>query len=117
FGKLAIEKKLNQSAPWSPKNGWRASYIEKILRTRAVLGEFQPHRLDKEGKRVPDGEAIVGYFPAVIEPETWHALQSRMAGNRGKGGRTGKATNVFQNLVKCGYCGGAMVFVDKGKLP
>jgi DNA invertase Pin-like site-specific DNA recombinase len=117
LGKFAIEKKLNQSAPWRPKNGWRSSFIEKILRTRAVLGEFQPHRLDKDGKRVPDGDAIPGYFPAVIEPETWHTVHSRMASNKGTGGRTGKATNVFQNLVRCGYCGGSMVLINKGDPP
>jgi len=125
FGKGVIERKLNHSAPWTPPKsdkhkgaGWRASYIEKILRNRAVLGELQPYRLeqDKDGKRVrvPDGEPIAGYFPAVIEPAVWHRCQSVMSGNNGTGGRTGKATNVFQNLVKCAYCGGSMVFINKG---
>lgn len=123
FGKGLIERKLNKEAPWSPpKNakrkgdGWRASYIEKILKSRAVIGEFQPHRIE-ERNRVPDGDPIANYFPAVVDPETFHAVQQKLKGGRGTGGKTGKGTNVFRNLVKCGYCGGSMVFVNKGKPP
>lgn len=114
LGKNSIEKRLNETAVWIPENGWHASYIEKILRTRAVIGEFQPHRLDGDGKRVPDGEPIPNYFPAVVDPKTFHAVQRLIASNRGTGGKTGKALNVFQGLVRCGYCGGPMVFIDKG---
>lgn len=124
FGKGFLERKLNEEAPWSPPkspkrkgDGWRASYIEKILKSRAVIGEFQTYRLDKAGKREPVGDAIAGYFPAIVAPETFRAVQEKLKGNKGGGGRTGKASNLFQNLVKCGYCGGSMVFVDKGKSP
>jgi DNA invertase Pin-like site-specific DNA recombinase len=117
FGKNTIAAKLNKEAGWKPEKGWFGSYVEKILRSRAVIGEFQPHRLDEHGKRVPDGEAIANYFPAVIAPETFHLVQSRMAGNRGTGGQTGKANNIFQNLVRCGYCGAPMIFLDKGQPP
>ncbi len=47
FGKLAIEKKLNEGAEWQRKNGWRASYIEKILNNRAVIGDYQSRSADK----------------------------------------------------------------------
>ena len=33
------------------------------------------------------------------------------------GGRNGKISNLFGGLVKCGYCGKSMRFVDKGKPP
>lgn len=42
-GPELLGKELNHSDSWKPKNGWRKSYINKILRNRAVLGEFQPH--------------------------------------------------------------------------
>ncbi|MHC1769010.1 MAG: recombinase family protein [Verrucomicrobiia bacterium] len=133
FGKGVIEKKLNQQATWTPPgrngkaSGWRASYIEKILRNRAVMGEFQPHRRERkvlddgEEKRVrlPEGDPIADYFPCVVEPKLFYAVQRKMkaaaAIDGNGGGRTGKAMNVFQNLVKCAYCGGPMVFIDKGR--
>lgn len=49
-GKRLIEKELNQGDGWKPKNGWRKSYIDKILRNPACIGLFQPHRKLK-GKR------------------------------------------------------------------
>lgn len=123
FGKGRIERKMNESAPWFPpmnpkrkSEGWRGSYIEKILGSRAVLGEFQPHRMVNR-KRVPDGEPIQGYFPAIVPPETFHAVQEKSDRTKNPGGRTSKAKNVFKNLTRCGYCGGAMVLIDKGKEP
>jgi DNA invertase Pin-like site-specific DNA recombinase len=44
---------------------WYKSYINKIIFNRAVIGEFQPHKMI-EGKRVAEGEAIKEYFPAAI---------------------------------------------------
>ena len=59
-------------------------------------------------------ETDTGYYPEVVKPEIFHLVQ-RFRANKGKGGRTGKADNLFVHLVKCAYCGGAMVLVDKGR--
>lgn len=123
----AMESRLNAEAGWSPPprkledrkaqrsgNGWRTSYIKKILRNRAVIGEYQPHRR-VDGKREPYGPPIEDYYPSVIEPKVFHAVQQLLAANNGKGGRTGKKRNILTHIIKCGYCGGPMRFTDKGK--
>ena len=128
-GKGTIVKRLNKEAPWQRPNGWSPSYVNKILQYPAVIGEYQPYqrndkageRNDKTGKpepkRVPVSEPIQGYFPEVIKPEIFYAVQELFKVNKGKGGRTGKVNNLFTHLVKCSYCGGSMTFVDKGKPP
>ena len=87
---------------------------------RAVVGEYQPHRLEtvkvdkgERRRRMPNGDAIPNYYPAIVPLQTFNAVQRRKQANVGGGGRNGKGTNVFKNLVRCGYCGGPMVFVDK----
>ncbi len=116
YGKTRIESALNESAPWKRPNGWRASYIQKILKSRATIGEFQPHRI-VDGVRKPIGKPIDDYFPPVVDPNTFDAVQKAFERNKGKGGKTGSGTNVFQNLVKCPYCGGSFVFRNHGKPP
>lgn len=64
---------------------WRRSYLCKILNRRLVLGEYQP---EKDG--VADGPPIVGYYPQVIDPETWGRAQKALASRRGKGGPAGE---------------------------
>ncbi|WP_457574839.1 recombinase family protein [Desulfolithobacter sp.] len=119
LGAEAIAKRLNtQKVPtWGKSNGWRKSYIAKILNSRAVIGEFQPMTRNTEGKRVPAGEPIKNYFPAVIEEEyfikTQHILKKRQLG----AGRVGKITNLFTHLIKCGYCGSSVIHVNKGRPP
>ena len=118
MGLRAIAKYLNIETTWeSPRNtGWRASYIKKILANLAVIGEYQPYKR-VDGKRQPEGDPIPGYYPSIVDTDSFFAVQEQMKALRGKGGRTGKAKNLFVHLVKCAYCGGSMMFEDKGKPP
>ncbi len=118
-GAYTIERELNgMQGIWKPESGWRTSYIKKILRNPAVIGEYQPHKM-VEGKRQPVGELIKDYFPCIVDLDLYYAVQAQMKKNRGKyhGGRTGKLNNLFSHKAVCGYCGSPMHFVDKGKPP
>jgi DNA invertase Pin-like site-specific DNA recombinase len=114
----AIERKLNAEAPWSPAigqraGGWRVSYIKRVLKSVAVVGQYQPYAM-RDGKPVPAGDPIPDYFPRAIDDNLFHAVQLRMEQNRGKGGRVDKARSLLTHLAKCAYCGGPMAFVQCG---
>ena len=101
--------------------GWRKSYVTKILRNSAVIGEYQPHKFIKEEdgtqKRQPVGEVIKCYFPAVVPEELYYGVQAQFQKNELHGygsGKTGKIRNLFSHLAKCGYCGSSMEFLSKG---
>jgi hypothetical protein len=76
------------------------------LRNRAVLGEWVPHRL-LNGKRVPVGEPVPDYYPAVVSQSAFNAARAsveaknrnkgRIGGNRG-GGRA-NVNSLFSPLV------------------
>ena len=103
---------------WVAKSGWHKSYIQKILHNQAVIGEFQPHKLDKSNgqrKRIQIGNPIQDYFPSVIDKDIFYRVQEMMSANRGKGGRNGTVTNLFGHVAKCGLCGSSMQFLNKGK--
>lgn len=128
FGKTRIERTLNSDPTiWKPEKsgrnqtgGWRASYIQKILRNRAVIGEFQPHRM-VNGKRQPVGDPIPDYYPVIVDPDLFHSVQAQIDADATKkgngGGRRGKASNLFTHIIKCGRCGSSMHYIDKGKPP
>ena len=61
-------------------------------------------------KQVPDGEPISDYYPQVVSPDIFHAVQKRLKKNLHTGGPTGKCNNLFRGLAKCPYCGGPMYF-------
>jgi DNA invertase Pin-like site-specific DNA recombinase len=115
-GPSLIAKTLNETCEWLPPNGWRESYVVKILRFSAVIGEYQPHKM-VEGKRVAVGPVIADYFPEVVSKDVYNAVQQIHGRGKNAGGRTGKATNIFAHLVKCGSCGGSMVLIDHGNAP
>jgi len=97
-----------QGQKWSPE------FVQKTLGNRAVLGEFQPHRLTEvkreNGKkvvvRVPEGEPILMY-PQIISHELFNAARAMVDSknhNKGKvgGNRGGKtcANSLFTPLVR-----------------
>ena len=99
-------------------SGWQQSYIKKIMNNPAVHGEYQPHTLI-DGKRVPVGEVIPNYFPAVISKDRFLLAQARVAERKIKGGgRKGEQfSNIFTKLLRCGKCKSSVVFRNKGKPP
>lgn len=116
-GMYSVAMRLNRmSVPaFVGKNGWHQSYIAKTLANRSVLGEFQPH-IRVAGKRVPDGEPLVDYFPPIVSEELFyraqHAKSARRVGGSGRKGR-GYA-NLFTGLARCAYCSSPVVFENKG---
>jgi DNA invertase Pin-like site-specific DNA recombinase len=120
MGTYTIARRLNESCvpPFGKSNGWQLSSVNKILGSRAVLGEFQPHKI-VDGERLPEGEPIRDYFPTIVDENLFYrvhaARQERRLNGRGRKGQS--LSNLFTGLAKCGYCGAQMHFVNKGGGP
>jgi DNA invertase Pin-like site-specific DNA recombinase len=133
YGFQKIANELNRKGLWTPPGrisrnpnrlslppSWRKSYIDKILRNnRAVLGEYQPHKMIKD-KRVPTGKPIQNYFPAIIDEETYNRMQTLIQPydkdnlKKHAGGRNGIVSNLFGTLTFCSKCGFPMQYINKG---
>ena len=119
LGMYSIATRLNKAGvpAFVGKNGWHRSYIAKTLANRAVLGEFQPH-IKIDGNRVPDGEPITNYFPAIIPEQVFyqaeHGRSQRKAGGAGSGRKGPGYTNLFTGLARCAYCKSTIAFENKG---
>ena len=102
---------------------WNVSYIKKISKNRAVLGECQPHTVlrtrGSSYKRIPEGEAISGYFPAVVSEQLFYAANDAMRARckNGAGRKGAGIPNLFSGLLKCGLCGAGMKYQNKGAPP
>lgn len=119
MGATSIHRRFNEEGlePWGrSKTGWYSTYIKKILRARTVLGEYQPHR-NEGGKRVEDGDPILGFYPQAIDVSTFKKAQLAIASrtNKTSGIRKSLINNLFTGFVKCKNCGASMNYVDKGR--
>jgi DNA invertase Pin-like site-specific DNA recombinase len=120
FGRRRIVKGLNRDEKLSflSMSGWQPSSVIKIIRSRTVLGEYQPHRRDDNGRRIPDGDVIKGYYPAVIDEALWieanEAVKVRRTNSAGR--PQAEVANLVRGLARCG-CGARMLFLNKGAPP
>lgn len=120
IGAFTIVRRLNQQGirPFGHAATWQKSSLDKIILSRAVIGEFQPKRRGENGME-PVGDPIAGYYPPIIDEDLFYRAQAARASRRhGSGGRRGeRISNLFSGLAVCGYCGARMHYLNKGAPP
>jgi DNA invertase Pin-like site-specific DNA recombinase len=118
YGASSIASRANEERWPRPGNGrgdgWHTSTVGRLLKNRALLGEYQPHKNgDGETKRMPVGEPVLGYYPVVLD-ETMFLRAQASADRKGAfpGRRDASLKNWLQGLLKC-ECGRSMVRKNK----
>ena len=110
----SIAKTLNRERvpTISKAKNWCDSYIYKILRNRACIGEFQPRTLwiekqEQSGQQTrkvktfrPIGTPIKSYFPPVVSDEEFFKAQQALKVRSRTGGRScNGVNNLFTGLA------------------
>lgn len=115
YGTQAIAKSLNEQGEPVFGRGkiWHDSYIKKILDNPAAYGRFVPGASSSISE--PE-DPIDGYFPAVIDEQTFYRSQAAFRSRATSNVRSpaGKSRNLMSGLARCGSCGGGMHYIDKG---
>lgn len=115
LGAPLIAKRLNEEKIpcWGRTDGWRDSYLKKILSSRTVLGELDLYKRVNGVRTFV--KTIADYYPPAINQGVFQTAQNVKAGKIGTGGRKGKQiANLFAHVACCGYCGGVVRLKDGG---
>lgn len=118
IGKKSICEYLNsEGVPvFGRGKHWHPSYVNKILNNPATYGTLTPFTSRPERKT--DREAcdpIEGYYPAVIDKDTFEHFQALQASKAPRRGRHSKSQvqNILGGLSTCPLCGSTMARVSK----
>lgn len=120
MGGTAIAARLNADGvkPFvSTSDGWHAGYVLTILKSRSVMGFYQPTFWSKtageRAVRQHDGEDIAGYYPELISPDLFERVQGIIHRRNKRGGGRGRRGKSFPNLIlglgRCEVCDGTLV--------
>ncbi|WP_372870910.1 recombinase family protein [Shewanella sp.] len=93
---------------------WRPAGVGQILKSRSVIGEYQPMtRVD--GVRQPVGEPIPDYYPAAISVADFNRVQRLISiRNKHSGAyRKGEFNYLFSGVIRC-ECGELLRYHNKG---
>jgi DNA invertase Pin-like site-specific DNA recombinase len=102
LGTFATLERLNREyTPAIGRTGrWERSYLKKLLKNRAVLGEYQPHKGSRGPGRQAEGEPIAGYYPRIIDEELFYRAQQASKARTKCSGRPASASNnPFSGLL------------------
>jgi DNA invertase Pin-like site-specific DNA recombinase/predicted RNA-binding Zn-ribbon protein involved in translation (DUF1610 family) len=103
-----IARKLTNEKIGRPSDGvceWATSNIQYYLKSRTVIGEFQPS--ERKGKgRIASGEPHKDYYPAIVDPALFARVNRMMSQKmKVKGRSSPEITNLFKGILRCPYCG------------
>ena len=88
---------------------WKTHYIQQLLRSRALIGEYQPHKRGPDGKKLAAGKLETDYYPVVIKPSLFNKVQYLLGQIAPKTASTNRyKLNVFVGKLFCPYCGEKM---------
>lgn len=104
-GAQVIARRLNDEGVKPPGRAaaWGQYAVRELLVSRAVVGEYQPRVLLAQGgalRRADAGPPVAGYYPAVIDEQTWAlagAARAQRGGMAGRGGHVGE--NLFRGAL------------------
>jgi hypothetical protein len=103
LGAFGILDRLNgEGIPGIGRTGkWERSYVRKILTSRAVLGEYQPHTGSRAPHRKPQGDPVLNFYPQIIDQQLWDAATGAAKARERKSGRPASAAfNPFSGLLR-----------------
>ncbi|KON47575.1 recombinase family protein [Mariprofundus ferrooxydans] len=114
-GQRKIAAGLNERGVSTFNGGdmWHSSYIAKIIRSKSVIGEYQPKQ-----KGEPIGESIPGYYPAIVSEGIFDKAQAARVSriNPSSAGRKGeKFSNLFSGMCKCLECHSTFRMIKNGR--
>ena len=88
---------------------WKTHYIQQLLRSRALIGEYQPKKRGIGGTKLAVGPMIPDYFPVVIMPSIFNKVQFLLGKiPPKKKTETDYGLNLFSTKLFCPYCGERM---------
>jgi len=86
---------------------WNTAAPIKIMRSRSLVGEFQP-----KCNHVAEGDVIQNYYPRVLSRSDFNKINDLIdkngAASKRKAGGRGGTSNLFTRVVRCERCGAAM---------
>jgi DNA invertase Pin-like site-specific DNA recombinase len=124
YGHMRIVRALIEEGhfPFGDSGKWTRPYVSKILADKRVLGIYQPMKdSPKEGDPpVKDGDAIAGYYPAVIEEAEFNLALAGQTRENGRGEdkrkwhRDRKYVNCFRSLLTHARDGEGFIILNIG---
>lgn len=99
----AIADDLHARGVPRPRGEWHRSRVQRIIRSRAALGEWT----------VDQGRGLVLAVPPVVEESLWQRAQVAIAKSGRRGLRRTRHDYLLEGLAICGQCGATMGIQSK----
>jgi Recombinase/Resolvase, N terminal domain len=77
YHNIAKQFNIEGTLPPGGRGRWSGTLVKYYLTNRIVLGEYQPCR-SVEGRDVPEGDSVPGYYPAIVDRTTFFKVQNQL---------------------------------------
>ena len=101
LGAHRLAAELNEKGMFSiGRSGkWNGTYLRQLIRQRTVLGEYLPHAMNDNGKRIPAGDVVPNYYPRIVDDATWEKANAALDNRVQERCEPKEFINLFAGLV------------------
>ena len=98
-------------------NGWNTAYLNKLIKNRAVLGEFEPLSRTHTGTvEMSKGIRVANHYPQAISADMFNKAQVVREGRQRTGGPgESNVSNLLSGSIFCSVCSAPMYFQSQQK--
>jgi DNA invertase Pin-like site-specific DNA recombinase len=100
---------LTRGSKRFPPRPFTAEHLRDVA-LRACYAGLRVHQPGKGSGRRPGAtaETVQGTWPAIVEPDVWHAVQALLTDPARRTSRPGGAKHLLSLIAVCGKCGGPL---------
>jgi DNA invertase Pin-like site-specific DNA recombinase len=111
IGTRTIALRLSKEGvkPFGTGKLWNVSSVFRLLKSRAVIGEYQPQSHQGKSVRIDEGPPIKGYYPAILDEKIFFEAQQMLEKRIVPRGPRKNCYNLFSGSLFCKGCGGALI--------
>lgn len=112
-----IAEKINAISRKPNGKQWLPTFLPKVLRNRAYIGEYHPAHLIDYGRK---WKPIKNAYPRIIEQDLWDRAQAKIDAtpkSKTKGRRKHNHQNLLNGIGYCSKCNSTLVVKPRGKSP
>jgi DNA invertase Pin-like site-specific DNA recombinase len=105
---ISVQLSRERVKPFGRAKLWNVSSVFKLLKSRAVIGEYQPQSHFGKMVRKDDGPVVPDYYPSILDKKIFYQVQEMLRRQLVPRGPRQNCYSLFTGIAECSRCGSKM---------
>jgi len=106
---IAVRLTKDRVKPFGKAKEWNVTSVFRVLKSKNVIGEYQPTTHISKSQRIIEEATITDYYPSIIDKTTFYRVQDNIEKKLVPRGPKRNLFNLITGIVFCKKCNSNMI--------